>query len=73
MKGENKKMSNEKNETVRKAYICFLDENNIKRDGYVELIKFDASFVKFRTRGNIITLPTARILKIKEKDNGGGE
>ena len=58
-------MSDEK---IRTAFICYLDENNEKREGYFELIKFDASFIKFKTtNGSVITLPTIRLLKMKEK------
>ena len=48
-------------------WISYLDEDNQRRDGYVELIHLDSSMIKFKTRGNIIILPTARILKIKQK------
>ena len=58
-------------ETMRTAFISYLDENNFKREGYFELIKFDAAFIKFKTiNGSIITLPTARLLKLKERDDG---
>ena len=57
-------MSDEK----RIAWICYLDERNEKREGYFELVHLDSSFVKFKTDGgNLITLPTIRILKIKER------
>ena len=63
-----KKMSDEQNEMI---WISYLDEDDVKRQGYVELIHMDSSVVKFKTHGNIITLPTIRVLKIKEKlDNG---
>lgn len=59
-------MSDEKKRT---AFISYLDENNEKRDGFFELLKFDASFVKFKTtNGSVITIPTIRLLKMKEKD-----
>lgn len=57
-------MSSENNERV---WISYLDENDIKREGFVELIHLDSSMIKFKTHGNIITLPTIRILKIKQK------
>ncbi len=61
-------MSNENNEPIRKAFICFLDDKDQKREGYVDILKLDQFMVRFRTRGNIITIPLARVLKIKEKD-----
>lgn len=48
------------------AWISYLDEENKTRQGFVIIVYFDSSFVKFRTDGkNIIIIPTARILKIK--------
>jgi hypothetical protein len=57
-------MSDEKNI----AWISYMDERNIQRQGYFELVHLDSSFVKFKTlNGVVITIPTIRILKIKEK------
>lgn len=51
------------------AFISYLTERNEVREGYVKIIRFDASFVEFKTiSGNHIILPTARILKIKYKE-----
>lgn len=64
MKDEN--ISNEKE---RMAFISYLDERNEIREGFVTIIKFDSFLVKFKTNNNnIITIPTARILKVKEKE-----
>ena len=50
------------------AYISYLDERDNLKEAWIEVIKFDASFIKFRTNsGNIITLPTSRILRIKQR------
>ena len=49
------------------VWLSYLDEEDIKRNGYVELVHLDSSFIKFKTKGNLITLPTVRILKMKEK------
>ena len=51
----------------RKIWISYLDENNIKIECFAELIKLDSNMVRFKTHGNIIYLPTIRILKMKEK------
>ena len=53
----------------QKAFISYIDEKNIEREGFVIIIRFDSSFVEFKTSsGNNIILPTCRILKIKYKD-----
>lgn len=60
-----------RDEKVRKAFVSFLDEKNLTREGFVEIIKLDQFLIKFKTNsGNIITLPLARVLKIKEKEIG---
>lgn len=62
-------MSNE-NEQMRRVFISYLDERNESRNGYVELIRLDQFLVRFKTTdGNIITIPLARVLKIKEKED----
>ncbi len=49
-------------------FICYLDDNDKKISGYVDVIDIDNSFVKFVTRqGNLITIPMRRVLKIKQK------
>jgi len=50
------------------AWISYLDERNQVREGFVTIVKFDGFLIKFRTKGNIVSIPTARILKVKEKE-----
>ena len=48
-------------------FISFLDEDNKKIEFFVKILEVN-SVVKFETRGgNIISIPTTRVLKIKEK------
>ena len=57
-------------EDMREAFISYLDERNIKREGFFNLIHLDSSFVKFKTwNGTLLIIPTARILKIKAKED----
>ncbi len=56
-------------EEVEFVFLSYLDENDIKREGYVELVYLDSSMIKFKTKGNLISLPTSRILKLKQKLN----
>lgn len=51
---------------MRQVWISFLDENDIKREGYFILIEEGSNYVKIETNQNILTIPYARILKIKE-------
>ena len=58
--------------TKTKDWICFLNENNQQQQMFVEIINFDASFVKFKTdMGNVVMIPTCRILKVKEGEVRG--
>lgn len=61
-------MSDEKN-PKRVVFLSYVDEKNLVREGYFELIHFDGSFIKFKSNENIITIPTIRLLKMKEKDD----
>lgn len=51
------------------VWICFLDENNVKREGWFILIEQKDNYVKIETNQNVLTIPYARILKIKERKN----
>lgn len=55
-----------------KVFISFVDERNEIKNIFVELINVDSSFVKFKTNdGNIVMIPSCRVLKIKEKKKDG--
>lgn len=57
-----------------RAFISYLDERNLTREGIVDILRFDASFVQFRTsNGTVVFIPTSRILKIKEKEVKEGD
>jgi hypothetical protein len=50
------------------AFISYLDEKDRNIEMFVEIINWDASFVKFRTKnGNDVMIPTCRVLKVKYK------
>lgn len=51
----------------KKAFVAYIDENDNKRQGIVELISLDINSVTFKTNSNTITIPILRILKIKEE------
>ena len=58
---------------LKKVFISYVDESGETWSGYVELVSKDNAFVVFKSAANIISIPTARVLKIKEKlgDNNG--
>lgn len=57
----------------RIAFISYLDEHNEVREGMGEIITFDQFLIRFKitNSGNVITLPVARLLKVKEKEEKG--
>jgi len=55
--------------TDKKDFIIFLDENNIKKELFVEITEMRDSFVTFKTSSNLITIPIIRVLKIKRKED----
>ena len=59
-----------KNQIPKKVFISYLDDNGQTISGFVDLLEANSSFVKFRTSKNIITIPSNRVLKIKENIEG---
>jgi len=54
-------------EVKGRAFVSYLDEYGKPREGIVDILRFDASFIQFKnTSGKIIFIPSARILKVKE-------
>lgn len=54
----------------KRVFVAFLNDDNTKVTGYFDLVEQKDNFIKIRGGGNIITLPYARILKIKEDSYG---
>ena len=59
-------MSDKKN--INKDFVAFLDDNDIKKEMYVEITELNPSYLSFITySNNEITIPMTRVLKIKRK------
>lgn len=52
---------------MKRAFLSYLDDNDQKINGFVDILEFDKSFIKFQTDKNVITIPSSRILKLKEE------
>ena len=50
-----------------RSFIVYLDDNDERKEAFVEVIESNASFVKFATNRNVITIPFSRIIKLKEE------
>ncbi len=54
----------------KEVYICYLDEQDKKRDGIVILISKTSSTLTFKTKLKQITIPINRLIKLKEDIRG---
>jgi hypothetical protein len=50
-----------------KSFISYIDDNGQSTTAFVEILELKDDFVKFKTDKNIITIPSNKVLKIKEK------
>jgi uncharacterized protein (UPF0248 family) len=50
----------------KKSFIAFWDDDNKKKEDWVEVIEKNVSYVKFNYQGKEITIPWHRVLKLKE-------
>lgn len=55
------------NEIEKEVFISYLDDSGKIINGYVILVGTPGIFVKFKTNKNIISIPSERVLKIKEE------
>ena len=56
---------------VRRVFISFLNDDDIKQDTYCELIEEAQNYVKIKIGTNVLTIPYHRLLKIKEDSKNG--
>lgn len=53
---------------ITKDFIVYLEDDDSKKEIYVDIIEVNTAFISFKTYSdNIITIPMTRILKIKRK------
>jgi hypothetical protein len=50
------------------VFISYLDDDNSKKDKYVEIIEKTVMYVTFRLQDKIVTIPWVRVLKLKGED-----
>lgn len=56
-------------EDKKKIFIAFLDDDDQKKEDWVELINKTISYIEFNYKGKILTIPWHRVLKLKEVEN----
>ena len=53
---------------ITKDFIVYLEDDDSKKEIYVDIIEVNTAFISFKTNSDkIITIPMTRILKIKRK------
>ena len=53
----------------KNSFISFLDDDDKKREDWVEVLDKNLSYVSFKYKGKILNIPWHRILKLKERDD----
>jgi len=53
----------------KRGFVAYLDKDNSKIEGYF-FYKIKNNLIFLETKTNIITIPTSRLLKLKEARNG---
>lgn len=53
----------------KRVFLCWLNDNDTKIEGYVELVEQSPTHVKFMRGYETITIPMIRVLKLKETAN----
>ena len=51
----------------REDFLSYQNDNGETISGYFEILEIAGTFVKIRTKGNIVIIPMHRVLKIKLK------
>ena len=52
----------------KKTFIAFLDDDNKKKELWVDILEETSSYITFRYNTDTITIPYHRILKVKRKE-----
>lgn len=53
--------------TDKEVFLIYLEDNGQPVSAYVYIIDIKEGLITFKTNKNIITIPTTRIVKIKER------
>jgi len=52
----------------KEDFLSYLNDTGETISGYFEIVELKDTYVKIRTRGNLIIIPMSRVLKIKIKE-----
>ena len=53
----------------KRVFISYLNDDDRKNEGWFILISIENNLVTFKSGINIISIPSSRVLKIKEQNN----
>jgi len=52
-------------EEKKKTFIAYLDDDNTKKEVWCDIFEETTTYITFRYRGEQITIPYHRVLKVK--------
>lgn len=52
----------------KNTFIAFLDDDNLKKECWIEILEKTSTYVTFLYRNETLTIPYHRILKLKSKE-----
>ena len=55
----------------KEVFVCYLDEENKATNGYFKILQLAGSLLIIGSDKNILGIPLSRVLKIKQKVEGG--
>ena len=56
----------------KRCFLVYVDDNDQKKEAFIELLESNPTYIKFATNRNVITLPFSRVIKLKEERNNAG-
>jgi hypothetical protein len=51
----------------KEVFLIYLEDNNEPVSAYVQVVEIKEGLITFKTNKNLITIPTSRVIKIKER------
>ena len=64
-------VKNKVSENLGEVWISYIDDTEIKVNGFFILIEQNANYVKIQSGSNILIIPWHRINKLKQKMDSG--
>jgi len=60
-------MQDKRTDTSKKTFISYVDDDGEIKNAFVIILERDVNSITFQTNKNIITIPIARLVKLKQE------